>query len=124
MLAVLEAKQMIKNAKIDGIDEVYTFNIPSEMVENVDQTVVLITDANTSPDIYGSNDFHALNRTIEVQVFYKKDLDFDPEEIEVKLYHIFTSDYWSVGENHGHTIDPETQQITTTFYVNNLKILH
>lgn len=123
MLAVLEAKKMIEDANVDGIDQVYAFNIPAEMVENVDQTVVLITDANTSPSVYGSNDFNALDRNIEIQVFYKKDLDFDPETIEVKLYKIFTSDYWSVGENHGHTIDPDTQQITTTFYVNNLKIV-
>lgn len=124
MLAVLEAQNMINAANIAGIDNVYTFNIPSEMVENVDKTIVLITDANTNPAAYGNNDFNALSRTIEIQVFYKKDLDIDPETIEVKLYKLFTNDYWRVGENRGHTIDPDTQQITTTFYVNNLKLLN
>lgn len=124
MLAVLEAKNMINSANIAGIDNVYTFNIPAEMVENVDKTIVLITDANTNPSVYGNNDFNALSRTIEIQVFYKKDLDIDPETIEVKLYKLFTNDYWCVGENRGHTIDPDTQQITTTFYVNNLKLLN
>lgn len=124
MLAVLEAQNMINSANIAGIDNVYTFNIPSEMVENVDKTIVLITDANTNPSIYGNNDFNALSRTIEIQVFYKKDLDIDPETIEVQLYKLFTKDCWSVGENRGHTIDPDTQQITTTFYVNNLKLLN
>lgn len=124
MLAVLEAQNMINSANIAGIDNVYTFNIPAEMVENTDQTIVLITDANTNPSIYGNNDFNALSRTIEIQIFYKKDLDIDPEQVEVKLYKVFTNDYWSVGENRGHTIDPDTQQITTTFYVNNLKLLN
>ena len=124
MLAVLEAQNMINSANIAGIDNVYTFNIPAEMVENVDKTVVLITDANTNPAIYGNNDFNALSRTIEIQIFYKKDLDIDPEKIEVQLYKLFTNDYWKVGENRGHTIDPDTQQITTTFYVNNLKLLN
>lgn len=124
MLAVLEAQNMINSANIAGIDNVYTFNIPAEMVENTDQTIVLITDANSTPSLYGNNDFNALSRTIEIQVFYKKDLDIDPETIEVKLYKLFTNDYWNVSENRGHTIDPETQQITTTFYVNNLKLLN
>lgn len=124
MLAVLEAQNMINAANIAGIDNVYTFNIPSEMVENIDKTIVLITDANTNPAVYGNNDFNALSRTIEIQVFYKKDLDIDPETIEVQLYKLFTNDVWNVGENRGHTIDPDTQQITTTFYVNNLKLLN
>lgn len=124
MLAVLEAQNMINAANISGIDNVYTFNIPAEMVENTDQTIILITDANTNPSIYGNNDFNALSRTIEIQIFYKKDLDIGPETIEVKLYKVFTNDYWSVVENRGHTIDPDTQQITTTFYVNNLKLLN
>lgn len=124
MLAVLEAQNMINSANIAGIDNVYTFNIPAEMVENVDKTIVLITDANTNPAVYGNNDFNALSRTIEIQVFYKKDLDVDPEQVEVQLYKVFTNDYWNVGENRGHTIDPDTQQITTTFYVNNLKLLN
>lgn len=124
MLAVLESQNMINAANIAGIDNVYTFNIPAEMVENTDQTIVLITDANTNPAVYGNNDFNALSRTIEIQVFYKKDLNIDPETIEVKLYKLFTNDYWTVSENRGHTIDPDTQQITTTFYVNNLKLLN
>lgn len=124
MLAVLEAKKMIEDANLSGVNKVYAFNIPAEMVENIDQTIILITDANTSPTVYGSNDFNALTRNIEIQIFYKKNLNIDPEQLETKLYKIFTNEYWSVSENRGHTVDPDTEQLTTTFYLNNLKLLN
>lgn len=123
MLAVKEAQELIKNANINGIDHVYSINIPAEMSKVMDQTIVLITDANSVPTVYGNNDFNALRRMVEVQVFYSNDLDVDPEIVDVKLYRTFTKAGWDLGQNYGHTFDPDTNQLTTTFYVYNLEIL-
>ena len=41
MLAVKEAKQLLDNAKIDGIDNVYTVNIPKEVDDATNKTIGL-----------------------------------------------------------------------------------
>lgn len=123
MLAVKEAKQLLDNAKIDGIDNVYTVNIPKDVDDATNKTIVLLTDASTTPTLYGSDDFNALNRNIEVQVFYALDPKYDPEVIDLKLYKTFQHAGWDLGQNHGHTYDPYTNQLTSTFYVENFEII-
>lgn len=123
MLAVKEAKQLLDNAKIDGIDNVYTVNIPKDVDDATNKTIVLLTDASTNPTLYGSDDFNALNRNIEVQVFYALDPKYDPEMIDLKLYKTFQHAGWDLGQNHGHTYDPYTNQLTSTFYVENFEII-
>ena len=123
MLAVKEAKQLIESANVAGIDAVYAFNIPTEIVGNTDKTIIRITDVSTQPDLWASNDFDALNRRIEVQIFYKQNLTVDPEQTETELYRLFVHHDWDLGDNHGHTIDPDTNQLMTTFYVNNSKLI-
>lgn len=123
MLAVKEAKQLIESADVAGIDEVYAFNIPDEIVGNPDKTIIRITDVSTQPDLWASNDFDVLNRRIEVQIFYKQNLTVDPEQTETELYRLFVHNGWDLGDNHGHTIDPDTNQLMTTFYVNNSKLI-
>ena len=123
MLAIKEAKALIDAANINGIDAVYTANIPRDVQDTTNKTIVLLTDANSKPTLYGSNDFNALNREIEVQVFYALDLARDPELIDVDLYKAFAHNSWDLGENHGHTYDPDTHQLTSTFYVYSLKII-
>lgn len=123
MLAVKEAKQLLDNAKIDGIDNVYTVNIPKDVDDATNKTIVLLTDASTTTTLYGSDDFNALNRNIEVQVFYALDPKYDPEMIDLKLYKTFQHAGWDLGQNHGHTYDPYTNQLTSTFYVENFEII-
>ena len=123
MLAVKEAKQLLDNANIDGIDHIYTVNIPKNITDAENQTIVLLTDASTTPTLYGSDDFNALNRNIEVQVFYALDPKYDPEEIDLKLYKAFSHAGWDLGQNHGHTYDPYTNQLTSTFYVSNFEVI-
>ena len=123
MLAVKEAQNLLENTHIDGVDGVYTFNLPPEIVENTDKTVILLTDANSKPTLYGNSRFNALNREIEVQIFYALDPKVDPEVLDVAVYRAFENDGWDLGENHGHTFDTDTMQITTSFYVYNLEIL-
>lgn len=123
MLAVKEAKQLIESADVAGIDAVYAFNIPDEIVGNPDKTIIRITDVSTQPDLWASNDFDVLNRRIEVQMFYKQNITVDPETTETELYRLFVHNGWDLGDNHGHTIDPDTNQLMTTFYVNNSKLI-
>ena len=119
MLAVKEASDLIKQAHIKGIDEVYPFNIPADTVGNPDKTIIRVSDVSTRLGMWGSNDFHSLTREVEVQIFYKQNLDVDPEETETQLYRLFVHNDWTMGENRGHTVDPDTNQLMSTFYVTN-----
>ena len=123
MLAVNEAKKLIDEAHINGVDHVYTFNIPNEVVENADLTLIRLSDVNQKPQIWGSDDFGALNREIEVQIFYKRDPTVDPEILESQLFKLFVHAGWELGEIHGHTFDTDTSQLTCSFYVYNMKYL-
>ena len=123
MLAVKEAKRLLDTANIDGIDAIYTVNIPKNITNVTNETIVLLTDASTFPTLHGSDDFNALNRNIEVQVFYALDPKYDPEMIDLKLYKTFQHAGWDLGQNHGHTYDPYTNQLTSTFYVENFEII-
>lgn len=123
-LAVVDAKSIIETAKIDGIDAVYTINLPAEEVENVNQTLVLITDANTNLGGYGSNHFNTLRREVEVQVFYALHPSVSVDNVEVSLYRAFENAGWEIGESHGHTYDPDTHQLTVTMYLYQTKVVN
>lgn len=123
MFAPLELKNEIEHANIAQIDKVFALNIPANVVDNTDETYVLVTDANTNADIYGSDSFHGLRRMLEVQIFFKKDLDFDPEAVTVALYKKLTATGWQIGENRGFLRDVDTEQIYTTFYVTKTKTI-
>lgn len=123
MLAVIEARDLIRGLDLPAISGVYAYSIPPEIVQNTDKNIVLVTDANSNVAISGSNDFHGLDRMVEVQIFYALHPNFDPEMLEVKLYKTFVHDGWSMGQNRGHVRDADTGQIYTTFYVSKLKLV-
>lgn len=123
MFAPLELKNEIEHANIAQIDKVFALNIPANVVDNTDETYVLVTDANTNTDIYGSDSFHGLRRMCEVQIFFKEDLDFDPEAVTIDLYKKLTATGWQIGENRGFLRDIDTEQIYTTFYVTKMKTI-
>ena len=95
--------------------EVYTNNLPAEEVDDSTRSVALITDVRSDLALPGNGDFHAQNKEVEVQIYYKLDGD-DPDEFETRLKHLFIQHGWSMIDNRGHTVDPETQQLTATFY--------
>lgn len=115
-LAVTDAKDVIEKANISGIDGVFTVNFPAEEVENISQTLALITDVNTNLTGYGSDRFSSLRQEVEVQIFYALHPSISIENTEVELYRAFEDAGWEIGETRGHTYDPVTHQLTVTMY--------
>lgn len=122
MLAVTQASKLLESFNLDEIDKVYSFNLPQEQIDNVDDTVALITDLNTNLD-YGNDDFYSKDREVELQIFYKLDVDFDTDELETKILKYFTENNWSVADISGHVLDPDTKQLTFTVYLDNIEQL-
>lgn len=115
--AVKQAFELIKQANFSQIDSVYTINLPTEIVDNT-KTIILITDVNTKPDVYGNNHFNALDKEIEVHIFYGINIDYDPETFEVPLLQLFDDNGWQIDEIHQHTYDPDSGQLSVAIYFN------
>ena len=121
MSAVGDAVTMLTQAKIANINAVKGNNLPQELVHNLNETVVLITDAANDPTAYGDNDFWALNQEVEVQIWYSQELETDPETIEIAMMKAFTQQHWQVAAVRQRTFDPDTQQLFNTFYFSRTK---
>lgn len=123
MSAVDDAVMLINQAHITGIDMVYGNNLPQEAIDNVNSTIVLVSDAADNPSDWGNDDFFSLTQEVEVQVWYSQQLETDPEIIEVAMMKAFTHGYWQVAAVRQRTLDPDTQQLGNTFYFGRTKIL-
>lgn len=121
MSAVDDAVTMLTQAGIASIDAVEGNNLPQELVDSLNKTVVLITDAANDPTAHGDNDFWALNQEVEVQIWYAQLLDSDPEAIEIAMMKAFTHQHWQVAAVRQRTFDPDTQQLFNTFYFSRTK---
>ncbi|EPC45526.1 phage-related tail component [Lacticaseibacillus paracasei subsp. paracasei Lpp219] len=121
MSAVDDAVTMLTQAGIASIDVVEGNNLPQELVDNLNTTVVLITDAADDPTARGNNDFWALNQEVEVQIWYSQLLDSDPEIIEIAMMKAFTHQHWQVAAVRQRTLDPDTSQLFNTFYFSRTK---
>lgn len=123
MSAVDDAVFILNQANIHGIDAIEGNNLPQELVDSKDKTVVLISDAANDPASFGNDDFWALNQEVEVQIWYSQQLETDPEVIEIAMMKAFTHQYWQVAAVRQRTLDPDTQQLSNTFYFSRTKIL-
>lgn len=121
MSAVDDAVTVLNQAHIAGIDAIYGNNLPKSELDNVNKTVVLITDAANDPAAYGDNDFWALNQEVEVQIWYSQLLDSDPETIEIAMMKAFIHQHWQVAAVRQRTLDQDTQQLFNTFYFSRTK---
>lgn len=121
MLATKRAKALIESASFSILNQVFTNNIPASGDDDSLETVCLITDVSTDPALAGNEDFHGLYQTVEVQVFYSLDAP-DPAEFEGQLMHLFIRNGWSMIDSSAHTYDPDTEQLTMTWYFNYLEI--
>lgn len=115
MLATLRAQKLIVDSGLLDSKYVFTNNIPEEFLNDLTHDVCLITEVRNDIALPGNEDFHAFNREIEVQIFYRLEAD-DPSELESKLLHRFVQANWSVIDNRGHSVDPDTKQLTVTWY--------
>lgn len=121
MSAVDDAVTLLNQENISGIDAIYGNNLPQEAVDNVNSTIVLVTDAANDPSDFGNDDFWSLNQEVEIQIWYSQSLDSDPETIEVAMMKQFVRQNWQVAAVRQRTLDPDTQQLSNTFYFSRTK---
>ena len=123
MLATLELKNLIDGKEFGEISEVYANNLPKEVQENTDKTIVLLQESDTFLGMFGNDSFFGKTNQIEVQIFYKLDIDFDLDEFETRLMKFLVSEHYKITDIREHSIDPDTLQMTAVFYVAHEKII-
>lgn len=123
MLATLELKNLIDDKGFGEISEVYANNLPKEVQENTDKTIVLLRESSAFLGMFGNDRFYSKSNQIEVQIFYKLDLDFDPDDFETQFMQWLVSNHYKITNIREHSIDPDTYQLTGVFYVEREQIL-
>lgn len=123
MLATVKLKELIEGKGFGEISEVYANNLPKELEDNTNKTIVLLTESNPSIDLSGNNTFFGKTERVEIQIFYKLDIDFDIEAFEIKLLKFLETEHYSIIDMREHSIDPDTLQLTAVFYVALNKII-
>lgn len=112
------------SAGFTWIDHLATMNLEQEFVDDKAKTVVLITESDNEPAFYANATFKGINAGVEVQIFYKENIDFNIQDAEINLQRLFVSDDWQVSISREHVYDPDIGQLTKTFYCNkNFKII-
>lgn len=112
MSAVMDAYKLLKEAKIEGINNIYPNMIPPSKQETTDCTDILITDVIQRYTDFGSDIPTTVDEVISLNIFYGLNADTNFEEIEENLVSFFYKNYWFVTYSAGHTIDPDTKQTT------------
>lgn len=123
MLATLTLKELISGKEFSEISEIYVNNLPKEIQENTDKTIMLLRESGAFLHMFGNDSFFGKTNQIEVQIFYKLDVDFDLEEFETRLMKFLVSEHYKITDIREHSIDPDTLQLTAVFYVEGEKIL-
>ena len=117
-LPVIQARELGASAVFKWIDHLSTMNIEPEFVDDATKTVVLITESDNEPDYFANATFKGINAGVEVQIFYKNKVDFPIQDAEIDIQRLFVSDKWQVSISREHVYDPDTSQLTKTFYCN------
>ncbi len=123
MLATLELKELISGKEFSEISEIYVNNLPKEIQENTDKTIMLLRESGAFLHMFGNDSFFGKTNQIEVQIFYKLDVDFDIDAFETRLMKFLVSEHYKITDIREHTLDPDTLQMTAVFYVAHEKIL-
>lgn len=99
------------------IDELYINVIPDDKKSVIDLTQALLREVQIETGEEGNNDFNSINVELELQVFFKKHIDFDTEKFETDLLKLLVKNHYNVDSLGGKLYDPDTGQLTMTWFI-------
>ena len=119
LLPVSQVASLVNALDLTWVDKVYLNAIPEEERNNTTSTVMLLQETDSSPAYLANSTFKGLALGVEIQIFYKVDLedDFNPLEAEIAIMKSFKVAGWLIVSSQHHTIDPDTNQVTKTIYI-------
>ena len=119
LLPVSQMASLVNALNLTWVDKVYLNSIPNEDLDNTTSTVMLLQETDSSPAYLANSTFKGLAMGVEIQIFYKVNLedDFNPLEAEIALMKSIKQAGWLIVSSQHHTTDPDTNQVTKTIYV-------
>lgn len=107
------------------IDDIFLYNIPEKEITKTNRTQLLLREIQIETDEEGNNDFNAINTELELQIFFKLDMeaDFDMECFQTQLLKLLTKNHYTVNSLGGALYDPDTKQLTMTWFIEHLSYL-
>lgn len=106
-------------------DEIFLDSIPSEKLDSINETQILLTESDNGPNDYGNSDFVSLLYGVYIQIFYSnaEDLDINIIQSEIDLMKSFINNDWLITQSKSHYIDPDTGQIIKNLTVQRIMTL-
>ncbi|USS87465.1 DUF806 family protein [Fructilactobacillus hinvesii] len=121
LLPVVQVAKLIKSFNLSWIDKVVSsLTVPS--LDGTNETVVVLSEVQNTPTGYANDGFKAWMATVEIQIYYKKSAAFNLMTAESDLTHKLTEKGWTIERSDPHITDPESHQITRSFFVSNVLI--
>ncbi|WP_270342375.1 DUF806 family protein [Lactococcus lactis] len=105
--------------------KIFLDSIPSEKLDSINETQVLLTESDNGPSDYGNSEFVSLLYGVYIQIFYSnaEDSDIDVVQSEINLMKSFINNDWLIAQSKSHYIDPDTGQIIKNLTVQRIMTL-
>lgn len=94
-------------------DDIFLDSIPSEEIEAINKTQILLTESENTPSDYGNSQFISVDYGVYIQIFYSNDpnLTIDITKSELELMQHLIENNWLVLRSTAHYPDPDTGQM-------------
>lgn len=94
-------------------DDIFLDSIPSEEIEAINKTQILLTESENTPSDYGNSQFISVDYGVYIQIFYSNDpnLTIDITKSELELMQHLIENNWLVLRSAAHYPDPDTGQM-------------
>ena len=95
------------------MDDIFLDSIPSEEIEAINKTQILLTEAKNTPSEYGNSQFISIDYGVYIQIFYSNDpnLTIDITKSELELMQYLTENNWLILRSDAHYPDIDTGQM-------------
>lgn len=121
MTAVGDATQLLNNANISGIDNIYPFFIPQNKQMATNTTDVLVTDVGEDYEDYGSNRATTTSNVVAVNIYKGSKTKESLDTIDNAIVSFFERNKWTVIYSGPIQIDPTTYQKFKTYQFKEFK---
>lgn len=111
----VEIYDLIANENYSWLDDIVIGQRPNDVSEQ--KTTLRITDSVQTPTFHHSNRPVATLAGEEIQIFFKKEALIEPYEVRTVVENLLMDNGWLLSSERPQYLDPDTEQITMTFFV-------
>ncbi|WP_429971153.1 DUF806 family protein [Fructilactobacillus sp. Tb1] len=120
-LPTTQARKLISSANLSWIDNLYNASSNLNLENQTNETNIVVSEVVSEPTGFTNDNFKRWNFVVEVQIYFElNNEDLDVMNCELQLASLFTDNGWTVSRSMANINDPDTGQVTKTFYFNKI----